>query len=82
METKYPPGWECETDGGKKIVMDPVPLIETWRALEDLQTRGLTKYIGVCNFSCVLMMDLLAHANIKPVCNQVRNSKISSFVLL
>lgn len=51
--------------------IDSVPIQDTWRAMEDLVAKGLTKHIGVSNFNVALLNDLLAYAKIKPVVNQV-----------
>ncbi|KAG0006410.1 NAD(P)H-dependent D-xylose reductase (XR) [Modicella reniformis] len=59
FEERYPPEW-----GNNE--QDPVPIHETWAAMEDLVRSGKTKNIGVCNFSAVLLMDLLSYAKIKP----------------
>ncbi|WOH13491.1 hypothetical protein DCAR_0833001 [Daucus carota subsp. sativus] len=42
-----------------------------WTALEECQTLGLTKSIGVSNFTCKKLADLLAFAKIPPAVNQV-----------
>ncbi|PRQ41297.1 putative codeinone reductase (NADPH) [Rosa chinensis] len=39
--------------------------------MEDCQKLGLTKSIGVCNFSCKKIQTLLAAAKIPPAVNQV-----------
>jgi diketogulonate reductase-like aldo/keto reductase len=39
--------------------------------MEDLVDKGLAKNIGVSNFSCQLLMDLLKTARIRPAVNQV-----------
>ena len=43
--------------------IDPVPLHETWAAMEELKQSGLVKHIGVCNYSSALLHDLMAYAN-------------------
>ena len=53
--------------------IDPVPLIETWKAMEQLQKSGLVKRIGVCNYSAALLHDLMAYAEIKPAMLQVES---------
>ncbi|KAK9276784.1 hypothetical protein L1049_006320 [Liquidambar formosana] len=42
-----------------------------WEAMEDCQRLGLTRSIGVSNFSCKKLEDLLATAKIPPAVNQV-----------
>lgn len=44
---------------------------ESWRALEDIYADGQAKSIGVCNFDVERMTDLLDHASVKPVINQI-----------
>lgn len=46
-------------------------LLETWRAMEELLADGKTKGIGVSNFLTAHLTFLLAHANIRPVFNQI-----------
>jgi len=46
-------------------------LQDVWRKMEDLQTKGLTKSIGVSNYNVETMNDLLNYAKIPPVVNQV-----------
>lgn len=53
------------------VLFDPVPLVETWRAMEALVDAGLVRNIGVSNFSSQLILDLLAYARIPPAVNQV-----------
>lgn len=48
-----------------------VPLVDTWRAMEQLVEEGLVKAIGVANFGVAQLLDLLTYANIKPAVNQV-----------
>lgn len=42
-----------------------------WEAMEECQKLGLAKSIGVSNFSCKKLKDLLALAKIPPAVNQV-----------
>ncbi|KAK1381403.1 Aldo/keto reductase/potassium channel subunit beta [Heracleum sosnowskyi] len=50
----------------------PSPTAEAVKkAMEECQTLGLTKSIGVSNFSCKKLADILAFAKIPPAINQV-----------
>ncbi|KAM0983325.1 hypothetical protein ACFX2I_010812 [Malus domestica] len=42
-----------------------------WEVMEECQKLGLTKFIGVSNFSCKKLEILLSTAEIPPVVNQV-----------
>ncbi|KAH7516189.1 hypothetical protein FEM48_Zijuj10G0109000 [Ziziphus jujuba var. spinosa] len=50
------------------MAMDMVPV---WKAMEECQNLGLTKSIGVSNFTCKRLEELLAIASIPPAVNQV-----------
>lgn len=54
---------------GKNLV--PFDMRGTWEVMEECQRLGLTKAIGVSNFTCKKLNQLLAYSNIKPVVNQV-----------
>lgn len=43
-----------------------------WKVMESLQTAGLTRSIGVSNYSVEDLEDLLQHATVKPSVNQIR----------
>ena len=45
--------------------------VDTWRALVDLQTQGLSRSIGVSNFTIPLIDDLLSEIDVVPAVNQV-----------
>ncbi|KAM0952838.1 putative D-galacturonate reductase [Dioscorea sansibarensis] len=49
----------------------PLDLKPLWEAMEECQKLGLVKAIGVSNFSCKLIEELLSIANIPPAVNQV-----------
>lgn len=71
----WPVALEPGTDFPKKpedfLPLEQVPIIETWRGMEDLKAEGLTKHIGVSNFSENKLVNLLAVASITPELNQV-----------
>ena len=72
FEERYPPGWFSNPDDANpKVIEDPVPIIETWRAMEQLVDEGLVKEIGVCNFGTSLLRDLMSQATIPPAMLQV-----------
>ena len=72
FEERYPPGWFSNPDDSNpRIEEDPVPIIDTWRAMEDLVREGLVKEIGVCNFGTSLLRDLMSQATIPPAMLQV-----------
>lgn len=45
--------------------------IESWRALEAIYNDGQARAIGVCNFDVDHLQDLMEHANIMPMVNQI-----------
>ena len=59
---RYPPGWVHDPTKDDRMIWDPVPLADTWAAMEKLVEKGLVKNIGLCNCNCALIMDLWAHA--------------------
>eukprot|EP00921_Rhytidocystis_pertsovi_P016072 GHVQ01025394.1.p1 GENE.GHVQ01025394.1~~GHVQ01025394.1.p1 ORF type:complete len:319 (-),score=21.81 GHVQ01025394.1:645-1601(-) len=58
-------------DGSETSKVVPVPLADTWQAMEKLVEEGLVRSLAVSNFSCQLLLDLLSYAKIKPSVNQV-----------
>lgn len=50
---------------------EAIPAIETWQALEDCVRAGLTRHIGVSNFSQAKLAALLEQASIAPAMNQI-----------
>ncbi|XP_015167668.1 methylecgonone reductase-like isoform X2 [Solanum tuberosum] len=62
------------SDQGIKLVNEdviPFDMKGTWEAMEECHKLGLAKSIGVCNFSCTKLSQLLTHATIPPAVNQV-----------
>ena len=72
IEERYPPEW-LRNPGTPDPVMKraPVPLHETWKAMEALVDKGLVKRIGVCNYNSALIHDLMSYARIKPAMLQI-----------
>lgn len=71
---RYPPEWFHDPAAATpRMEIDPVPLADTWRAMEDLVTRGLVKHIGVCNYNSALLHDLIAYASTKPAMLQIES---------
>ncbi len=74
FETRYPPEWFFDPSAAQpKMQIDPVPLSDTWKAMEALQKKGLVKNIGICNYSSGLLHDLMAYAEIKPAMLQIES---------
>ncbi|GMI87474.1 hypothetical protein like AT1G59960 [Hibiscus trionum] len=55
----------------KKEDLVPIDLNSVWEAMEECQVLGLTKSIGVSNFSCKKLKTILSTAKIPPAVNQV-----------
>lgn len=53
------------------LSLEEVPLIDTWKQMEQAKNNGLAKHIGVSNFSVKKLKDLISKATIKPEMNQV-----------
>ena len=74
FDKRYPPEWIYDpTAEIPRMHIDPVPLSETWHAMEGLVERGLVKEIGVCNYNSSLLHDLMAYASIKPAMLQIES---------
>lgn len=52
---------------------DPSKNRETWKALEKLYGEGRVRAIGVSNFTPRFLRDLLDHARVKPMVNELEN---------
>ncbi len=72
FEERYPPEWITDpTAESPKVELAPIPISQTWEAMEQLVHDGLVRNIGVCNFGTALLADLLTYARIKPSVLQV-----------
>lgn len=62
--------------GEKEMVLSsdnilPVDISSVWEGMEEGQQQGLAKSIGVSNFTCKKLAQLLTHARVLPAVNQV-----------
>jgi len=72
FEERYPPEWFHDPKASSPgLVTEPVPIRETWEAMESLVEAGLAKNIGICNFGVSLIRDMLTYAKIRPSVLQV-----------
>ncbi|MHC2068729.1 aldo/keto reductase [Bremerella sp. T1] len=72
FEDRYPPEWFYDPNASEpQLVEQPVPIAETWQAMESLVDANLAKNIGICNFGTSLIRDLLSYAKIRPSVLQV-----------
>eukprot|EP01018_Ginkgo_biloba_P024808 Gb_31085 [translate_table: standard] len=61
----------CSLPNPKEEDFLPVDIKCTWQGMEKCVQLGLTKSIGLSNFSCKKIEDLLSYATISPAVNQV-----------
>jgi D-xylose reductase len=74
FETRYPPEWIFDPEAEQpEMKLAPVPLFETWQAMESLVEDGLVKEIGICNYNSGLLNDLMSYAKIKPAELQIES---------
>lgn len=64
-------GTEFPESGDDFLPASAVPLTATWQAMEDCFENGLTRHIGVSNFSAARLENLIAVARHRPEVNQV-----------
>eukprot|EP00581_Thalassiosira_minuscula_P008325 CAMPEP_0183703360 /NCGR_PEP_ID=MMETSP0737-20130205/1118_1 /TAXON_ID=385413 /ORGANISM="Thalassiosira miniscula, Strain CCMP1093" /LENGTH=308 /DNA_ID=CAMNT_0025930091 /DNA_START=260 /DNA_END=1186 /DNA_ORIENTATION=+ len=70
----FPISWKhtgLDTPSWGASELGDTPLIDTWRAMEGLVEKGVSRSIGVSNYPMMLMHDLTTQAKIQPACNQI-----------
>lgn len=53
------------------LSLEEVPIIDTWKQMENAKENGMAKHIGVSNFSKKKLEDLISKADSKPEMNQI-----------
>ena len=53
------------------ISLEEIPITATWQEMEKCAQSGLTRHIGVSNFSIKKLKDLLSKCTIRPEANQI-----------
>ena len=66
--------WPIGVPNADNTQMVAKPLHVFWKEIERCQKEGLCKAVGVSNFGCQIMMDLLTFAEVRPVVNQLEGS--------
>ncbi|CAH0394359.1 unnamed protein product [Bemisia tabaci] len=67
----YKEGGELFPADGDKGLYSDVSITDTWKAMEVVAEKGLTKSIGISNFNPEQVENILSIAKIKPVTNQI-----------
>lgn len=71
----WPVAFKTEHEQAKSasdlVSYEEMPISSTWKAMQDLKKAGLTKHIGVSNFSIPKLQKLIDEAEIKPEVNQI-----------
>lgn len=65
------PGVEYPETPEELVPLEEIPLEVTWRAMETVVHGGLSRHIGVSNFSAAKIRSLLEAGNVRPEVNQV-----------
>ena len=69
----HQPGVTFSEDNSGFAPIEDYPIADTWKAMEALVEKGLTKHIGVSNFNIPKIQRLMETANIVPEMNQVES---------
>jgi len=69
----HQPGVTFSEDASGFATLEEYPLENTWKAMEDLVDKGLTRHIGVSNFNIPKLELLMETATIAPEMNQVES---------
>lgn len=67
----FKPGVMFPRRSDEYVALDDLPISATWKALEACVAKGLTRNIGVCNFSLKKLQALCNAATIQPAMNQI-----------
>ncbi|BHH85958.1 aldo/keto reductase [Desulforhopalus sp. 52FAK] len=64
-------GLDFHRSGKDLISLEDMPIADTWAAMEECQAKGLSKHIGVSNFSVKKLKALIETAKYAPEMNQI-----------
>jgi len=67
------PGVVFPSSGDDFLSLDEIPTSVTWTAMEECENAGLTKHLGVSNFSIKKLKALIRSSEIKPEVNQIES---------
>jgi D-xylose reductase len=70
-KVRFPPGWAY--DGKDEIRYQKTSLQETYSGMENAVQQGLTKHIGISNYTGALILDVLSYAKIHPSVLQIEH---------
>lgn len=70
---RYPPGWFHDGITPTDIQLSNATIRETWEAMESLVDTGLVRSLGLSNFNCASILDLLRYAQIRPATLQIEH---------
>jgi len=65
------PGIGFPSSGKDFLSLEEIPIHVTWKAMEACKKAGLTRHIGVSNFSIKKIKELITVCEIKPEVNQI-----------
>ena len=69
----HQPGVKFPADAADFAALEDYPITNTWKAMEALVEKGLTRHIGVSNFNIPKLKDLIGKCSIVPEMNQVES---------
>lgn len=61
-------------DAEGNIIYSDVDYLDTWKAMEAVQKKGLTKTIGLSNFNKAQITRILENSTVKPAVLQVEHA--------
>jgi alcohol dehydrogenase (NADP+) len=67
----FKPGVAFPQNDDDYLSLEEAPIIETWNKMLEAKKEGLTRHVGVSNFSATKLEDLLSKTNDGPEVNQV-----------
>jgi alcohol dehydrogenase (NADP+) len=71
LATCFREGHDQARSADDLLSTDEVPLADTWKAMEEIKSKGLTRHIGVSNFSIKKLDELSKQSQIRPEVNQI-----------